>query len=158
MAFLKLCKIHFAGFVKMGENSQKYCSARDKAMWKSLWKMWITLCSEKLLINLCEYRQKGRRRQKSIKKLRFAQNKILFSGNPTVHFYEKSNQRAKEMKDLIRDYILYYTASLYSEIKAGATIDGIWVICYNYNAIVWAENRCTVALYCLLVQLSRQSS
>ena len=55
LCFLKLGKIHFAGFVKMGENSAIYCAATVLDMWKSLWKMWITLCSEKLLINLCEY-------------------------------------------------------------------------------------------------------
>ena len=49
------------------------------------------------------------------------------------------------MKDLIRDYSLYYTAVLHSEIKAGAAIDALERICYNYTAVVWAENRYTVA-------------
>ena len=53
--FSEIVKIHFAGFVKMGEKSAKCCSAMDRWMWKSLWKMWITTCSEKLLQNLCEF-------------------------------------------------------------------------------------------------------
>ena len=53
--FSEIVKIHFAGFVKMGEKSAKRCGTMDRWMWTSLWKMWITICSEKLLQKLGEF-------------------------------------------------------------------------------------------------------
>ncbi len=50
-------------------------------------------------------------------KERFAQKESLFFSNAAIDFVEKSKQCVKEMKDLIRDYDLYYTAPLHSENK-----------------------------------------